>query len=90
MYNYNSYTEFLSSDLNHNVIKKHNKITIGKYYCNLCKKYFKRKDNLKRHNISIHFKEKKYLCIYCNKKYVRNEDLNHHLKKLCNKILQIN
>lgn len=81
MHNYKSFTDLLFSDMYCDIINDYNKITIGKYFCEICKKHFTRKGNLMRHNINSHFKERKFTCLYCNKRYIRKENLKKHQSK---------
>lgn len=83
MYKYKSFINLLfANNIDYNVIyKSYNKIIIISYYCNLCKKKFTRKENLKRHNISVHIKDKKFMCIYCNKMFSRKDNLKQHMLK---------
>ena len=53
------------------------------YYCILCKKSFKRKDCLRRHQLSIHSRTYVVSCSKCEKKIARKDNLKKHMKFCC-------
>lgn len=86
---YKTFLDFLEDD---NIILRSNineninideKIIIYKNYCLICKKKFKRKDYLKRHNFGIHEKKDIYKCNYCKKYIKRKDNFNIHLISRC-------
>lgn len=82
---YRTFTELLF-DEDFNIFKNHEKIEIINYYCLLCKKYFKKKYNLERHNICLHENLERYKCNYCYKKIIRKDNLKKHQLNRCKKI----
>ena len=53
------------------------------YDCMLCKKSFKRKDYLRRHQLSIYSKTYEVSCSKCVKKFARKDNLKKHMKFCC-------
>ena len=53
------------------------------YDCILCKKSFKRKDYLRRHQLSIHSRTHEVSCSKCEKKFARTDNLKKHMKFCC-------
>ena len=50
----------------------------SKFYCEFCSRSYSEKQNLKRHQISIH-EEKRFDCSICNKMFTRKSKLNNHV-----------
>lgn len=66
-----------------------------KFSCYSCNIFFVRKENLKRHEISIHLKIKPYKCLYCKESYSRLDNYKQHTnskkhKKQINNTFSIN
>ena len=53
------------------------------YDCILCKKSFKRKDHLRRHQLSIHSRTYEVSCSKCEKKFARKDNLKKYMKFCC-------
>ena len=53
------------------------------YDCILCKKSFKRKDCLRRHQLSIHRRTYEVSCSKCEKKIAKKDNLKKHMKFCC-------
>ncbi|ODQ79576.1 hypothetical protein BABINDRAFT_183561 [Babjeviella inositovora NRRL Y-12698] len=51
-----------------------------KYKCKVCDGSFRRRENLKRHFISMHTAEKPYVCKVCNKRFSRADNWLDHEK----------
>ena len=49
------------------------------YECKFCKRPFRDRSNLLKHE-EIHEETKKYECMMCNKKYAHKRSLRDHLK----------
>lgn len=50
------------------------------FTCNTCEKGFSRKNDLTRHNISVHTPIKKHKCEVCNKAFSRLDAMKNHRK----------
>ena len=53
----------------------------GPFSCDNCSQIFKRKGNLKRHEVSQHF-QPKYPCHSCEQKFSRKDNLTHHINNV--------
>ena len=53
------------------------------YDCMLCKKSFKQKDYLRRHQLSIHARTYEISCSKCEKKFTRADNMRRHKKTCC-------
>ena len=70
---------FLTSLVSRN-ISVHEKI---KFKCEICDKELSRKDELKRHKLSVHSKNIEFKCIVCERKFSRKDNLLAHKNVCC-------
>ena len=50
----------------------------GQFSCDNCTQIFKRKGDLKRHEVSQHF-QPKHVCHLCDQTFTRKDNLTHHI-----------
>lgn len=52
----------------------------NRVFCNICLRDFGRKQELDRHQLTIHSTERRFGCDFCHKKFSRNDSLKRHKK----------
>ena len=70
----------LKSSLMRDITSMHKK---ENFDSTLCKKSFKRKDYLRRHQLSIHSRTYEVSCSKCKKKFARTDNLKKYMKICC-------